>query len=396
MPQTGDPSPLLERDRFLELGAVEYLYTGAHAPALASANAALARAHRCQSRGPAGRLELFDAEERARASVGRLVGRPAADVGFAGDASTVWNQIAGGLDWEPGDNVVLNEFEHPSVVLPWLRLKPQGLEVRVVRRDERWELGAAAIERACDERTRAIAVSHVGYVSGYRHDTAALAAVAERVGAPLLLDVSHSLGVVPVEVADCAIAVSASYKWTLGHYGVGIVIWNRDRLPGFRPGAVGWRSIEDTFTDDRFERIGLCDDARRFQMGAASFAGIAALGAAVEELLPLGAAVVEQHALTLGGRAIEALRALGLTVVTPSDPRRRAGNVAFLHPDGERFAAALAARGVPVWGGDGRVRASFHVMNGAASVDALADAVGALLAELPAGEETTVTTGAGA
>lgn len=270
-------------------------------------------------------------------------------------------------------------------MLPWLRLRERGLEVRVVAPDPRWELGADAIERACDDRTRALCVSHVGYVSGYRHDTAAIAAVADRVGAPLLLDVSHSLGVVPVDVADCAVAIGASYKWTLGCYGAGIAIWNRDRLPGFRPGAVGWRSIADTFTDDRFERYELFDDARRFQLGAAAFGPIAALGAAVEELLPLGADAVERHALTLGGRAIDGLRALGLTVITPEQPARRAGNVAFLHRDGERFADALAARGVPVWGGDGRVRASFHVLNGGASVDALLRETDALLAELPAG-----------
>jgi cysteine desulfurase/selenocysteine lyase len=377
---TGEPRPLIGRDRFLDLNHPAYLYTGAHAPALACVTEALAWGHRCQSRGPQGRLDLFDAEERARASVARLAGRPPADVGFVGDASTVWNQIANGLEWEPGDNVVLNEFEHPSVVYPFLRLKPRGLEVRVVAPDADWAIEPEAIEAACDARTRAIAVSHVGYVTGFRHDTAALAGVADRVGAPLFLDVSHSFGVVPVDVSHCAVAVSASYKWLLGPYGVGIVVWNRDRLPGFQPGAVGWRSTTDIFTDDRFERVSISDDARRFQLGAPSLGGIAAVGAAVDELLTLPAAAVEAHALTLSGRAISALRELGVTVVTPDDPRRRAGNVAFLHPDGERVADELARRGVPVWGGDGRVRASFHVMNDGGAGDTLASALREVLA----------------
>jgi selenocysteine lyase/cysteine desulfurase len=376
----GEPGPLIGRDRFLDLNQTAYLYTGAHAPALACVSDALAWGHRCQSKGPQGRVDLFAAEERARASVGRLVGRAPADVGFLGDASTAWNQIANGLEWEPGDNVVLNEFEHPSVVYPFLRLKPRGLEVRVVARDDAWAVEPSAIEAACDERTRAIAVSHVGYVTGFRHDTGQIATVADRVGVPLFLDVSHSLGVVPVDVGDCAIAVGASYKWLLGPYGVGIVVWNRDRLPDFRPGAVGWRSTTDIFTDDRFERVSISDDARRFQLGAPSLGGIAALGAAVDELLTLSPAAVEDHAVTLSGRAIGALRELGLTVVTPDDPRRRAGNVAFLHPDGERVADELAARGVPVWGGDGRVRASFHVMNDGGAVDALRAALREVLA----------------
>src|SRR4051812_33040205 len=102
---------LIPRRRFGELGDSVYLYTGAHAPALDRVTETLAWAHRCQSRGAPGRIALFDAEERTRASVGNLVHRPAADVAFLGDTSTAWNAIANGLRWTPGDNVVLNEFE---------------------------------------------------------------------------------------------------------------------------------------------------------------------------------------------------------------------------------------------------------------------------------------------
>jgi selenocysteine lyase/cysteine desulfurase len=343
----------------------------------------LAWAHRCQSRGPAGRIALYEAEERSRDAVAQLTARTAEDVAFLGDASTAWNAIANGLEWEPGDNVVLNEFEHPSVVYPWLRLKRKGLEVRVVGRDERWRVEPAAIEAACDDRTKAIAVSQVGYVSGFRHDTARLATIADSVGAPLFLDVSHALGVVPVHVDHCAIAVSASYKWLLGPYGVGIVLWNRDRLPVFEPGAIGWRSTTDIFTPDRFERVSTSRDARRFQLGAPSFGGIAALGAAIDELRALGAPRIERHSGLLGERAIEVLRGFGLTVVTPSEPSARAGNVAFLHPDCERLADALEARNVLVWAGDGRVRLSLHVMNSLDDLDSLANALDDVLRDFP-------------
>ena len=312
-----------------------------------------------------------------------MIGRLAEDVAFLGDASTAWNAIANGLAWEPGDNVVLNEFEHPSVVYPWLRLKPRGLEVRVVPHNESWQVEPAAIEEACDERTKAIAASQVGYVSGFRHDTAQLGAIADRVGAPLFLDVSHALGVVPVNLEHCAIAVSASYKWLLGPYGVGIVLWNRDRLPDFEPGAVGWRSTGNIFTPDRFERVSTSHDARRFQLGAPSFGGIAALGEAIDELSAIGATTVEKHSQMLAARAIEVLRGFGLMVVTPSDASSRAGNVAFLHRDCESLADALASRNVLVWAGDGRVRLSLHVMNGVDDIESLATALADVLAEFP-------------
>ena len=376
---TGPASPLIPASEFAGSGIGHYLYTGAHAPALRAVTDAMAWAHRAQSDGPRGRVALFEAEEGARASIARLAGCSPADVGLLGDASTAWNAVANGLAWAPGDNVVLNAFEHPANVLPWLRLKKDGLEVRVVDHDGDWEIEPDAVARACDGRTRAIVVSQVGYVTGYRHDTRALADVADRAGVPLLLDVSHALGVVPLDLGDCALAISASYKWLLGPYGVGIVIWNRKRLPGFEPGAVGWRSTDEIFTDDRFERHSVAPDARRFRLGAPSLAGIAGLGVAVDRLLELPPGAAERHALELSGRAIALLRDLELEVATPDDPSHRAGNVAFLHTNGEQVADALAERGVPVWGGDGRVRASFHVMNDETALDALGAGLEAVL-----------------
>ena len=47
------------------------------------------------------------------------------------------------------------------------------------------------------------------------------------------------------------------------------------------------------------------------------------------------------------------------------------------------FAHALERRGVFVWGDDGRVRASYHVMNDVPHVVTLADAVADALSEIP-------------
>ncbi len=375
--------PLLSRERFVDLTTPTYLYTGAHAPALRSSLDALAHTYRLKSDGPAGREAMLGAEVEARASVAALLGRPTEEVAFVGDASTAWSSIALGWDWKPGDNIVIHEYEHPAAYAAWLPLQQRGLEVRVVRREDDWSMPLASFEAQCDERTVALIVSHVGYVTGLRQDVAALARLADARGIPLLLDASHSFGVVPVDASACAIVVSASYKWTLGPYGVGIISWNRDRLPDFQPGVVGWRSTSAMFADDRFERLELEPDARRFQTGGAAFSEIAALGAAVRELSALDTAAIADHALTLSGLAAQAFVDRGLTVTTPLEESARAGNVSFLHPEGERFADELERRGVLLWGGDGRVRASFHVMNSLADVDALADAVDDVLRVLP-------------
>jgi selenocysteine lyase/cysteine desulfurase len=340
--------------------------------------------YRYQSGGPAGRLAIYEAEEQARRRIAGIAGIPHPNVSFIGDTSTAWNAIAGGLEFRAGDNVVLNDMEHPAVVVPWLRLAERGLKLRFARHDDRWQIEPDAIRDLCDGRTRAIAVSHVSYVGGYVHDLTALAAIADEFEAALFLGYSHGLGVVPPRANLCHVGVSASYKWTLGPYGTGTVLWNRDRYGQFRPGATGWRSLSDLFTDDRLERIHLRDDARRFQLGAPGFAAIAGLGAAVAHLEQLGAEQVHRHAVALSGRSVAELTDLGVPVITPADDAHRAGNVAFLHPRAEELARRLAGRDICVWGGDGRIRASYHAMNADADVAALTAALRESLVDLPA------------
>lgn len=360
--------PLSPRENWLDLEDVTYLYTGAHAPALKVVQEALGAAFRQQSLGPAGRDFMYQTERTARTIVGDLTHIAPDGVAFAGNASTAWNLVANGLEWAPGDNVVINDLEHPSVTFPFLRLKPQGLEVRVVPRDAGWRVSATAIAEACDDHTRAIAVSHTAYVNGYRHDLPAISGVADRRGVPLFVDWSHTLGVLPVEMDLCAVGISASYKWTLGPYGVGILCWNRERLPEFRPGGSGWRSVEDIFSVDRFEAAPLSPDARRFEMGAPSFSGIAGLAASLNYLKTFGTDALGEHALALAGLCRDGLMDLGLQVVTPEEKGSRAGSVAFVHPKADSIKAALERRRIFVWGGDGRIRASFHLMNGEADV----------------------------
>lgn len=367
--------PLVAREEWRDLSST-YLYTGAQAPALKSVVAAVSDAIGAQSKGPAGREQLQALELAGQVEIARVLGCSSDDIAFTGDASTAWNLVAGGLSWEPGDNIVVNVLEHPSVFYPFLRLSDHGLDVRFVDHDGTWEITAESIERFIDDRTRAVAISDVAYVNGVRNDVAAIAAVADSHGIPLLVDWSHSLGVLPVDASQCAIGISASYKWSLGPYGVGIVFWNRDRLADFVPGAVGWRSTPDFDNDERFTRITLEESAARFRLGGPSFAGIAGVTAGLRRLGALDPAAIADHALTLTGEAHRALSDAGFDLMSPAAVGRRSGNIAIRIERSTEVGAALARRGVLLWAGDGRLRASFHVMNDRGDVDAL---VGALI-----------------
>lgn len=345
---------------------------------LASAAAAMTAYAQQKSRAEEGRTHHATIARECKGALARLLGGTPEDIAFVSSASEGINAVCGLIDFRPGDNVVINDLEFPSVALPWLRMKSRGVEVRVVRH-RNWEISADAILAAVDSRTRLLALSHVSYVNGLRHDVERISAALQGTGTVLLLDATQSMGVLPVPAAVADFVVSSTYKWLLGTHGLGILYWNRSRLPDVEPAAIGWYSLADTFAPDRYERYTLKPDAGRFETGYVNFPAIYALHQSVPCLLNVGVERIATHAHTLGDQLLSGLDELGVEVMTPRARARRGASVSFAHPDAPRIGTALRDRNIHVWAGDGRVRASTHLFNDEGDVSRYLEALVGIL-----------------
>ncbi|MBI3974259.1 MAG: aminotransferase class V-fold PLP-dependent enzyme [Chloroflexi bacterium] len=369
---------LVPRSDFLGLDGVTHLYTAAECPMLAVAAEAMQEYAQQKSRAEAGRANHAAVAGACKEALARLLDVSPEDIALVGSASDAINQVCGAIDFRPGDNVVINDLEFPSVALPWLRLKARGVEVRVVHHRD-WDIPTEALLDAVDGRTRLVGLSHVSYVNGLRHDVETIAAGLRRTGALLLLDATQSMGVLPVPAKAADFVVSSTYKWLLGTHGLGVLYWNRARISDLEPAAIGWYSVENLFAADRYERYTLKPDAGRFETGYVDFPAIYALNASVPYLLDAGVGRIAAHAHALGDLLIDGLRRLGLEVTTPVARERRGASVTFLHERAAEIGPALAQRGVHVWAGDGRVRASTHLFNGEADVECYLEALAEVL-----------------
>jgi selenocysteine lyase/cysteine desulfurase len=359
--------PLLDKSRFVGLEDVAHLCAGGEAPWLRSHDQACQRFGRLKSGGMAGRDEMFRVYARAKERVAALLGLPAARIAFLAHASEGLNQAVAAVDWRPGDNAVVADLEYPSLVYPVASLRQLGVEPRVVRsRDHHVPIDDLAA--AVDARTRLVLVSQVSYLTGQRLDLARCAEIARSRGAWLAVDATHALGVTPVDGSLCDFVVSACYKWLLATHGVGIFAYDPARVGPLAPHTIGWHSVA--------HRAGLADplavplraDADRFEAGNPSLLGLFVLDNALAKLAPFGAPSILAHVHALGADLIEGLGRRGRRVITPAAPEERAGNICFLCPDAPALAAQLAARGVLVWGSEGRVRVSVHLYDGAEDV----------------------------
>jgi cysteine desulfurase/selenocysteine lyase len=366
------------RQDFVGLDGLTYLYTAAECPMLAAVRGALDEYAANKSMAQAGRDRHFAALRRCRELAGHLLDVPGDDVAFAPSASFGLNAVVGSIDFQPGDNVVVNDLEFPAVVLPCLRLARRGVDVRLVRHVD-WDITTEQILQRVDSGTRLVALSHVSYISGLRHDVATIGRALRGTKTLRLVDATQSIGVLPVPTADADFVVTSSYKWLLGIHGLGLLYWNRPRRPEIEPPMIGGPSLVDAYRPDRYEAYALKPDAGRFEVGYPNFPAIYALRESLGYLLAAGPERTAQHVQDLGDRMIAGLKALGLAVMTPAARARRGASVSFAHVAPERLGRGLAERDVHVWAGDGRVRASTHFFNDEGDVERYLEGLAAVL-----------------
>ncbi len=356
---------LIPKSEFIGLETDANLAAGGETPMLKSHQDAIQQFMRDKARGELARKLEADKVEQAREKCGRLFSVPHRDITFLSSASEGINNVAYGLEWKAGDNVVIADVEFPSGILPWTQLKRFGVEVRIVRH-RNWFIHEEDIASQIDQRTRVVAISHVSMFTGQRMNLRSLSRLVRSSNALFLLDASHAAGVVPVDASLADIMVSSCYKWLLGVHGAAVFYVNRETLPDFKPPFLGWNSPSQHGGWESPLDFQLQPTAHQFQPGNAGFINVYILDNALDYLLDIGIEKIEAHALSLSGIILEAVASLGFEMMTPKDDIHRAGNVCFMTENLEPIKNELERRQVLIWGayaGFGRLRISTHLYN---------------------------------
>ncbi len=184
---------LLNKSDFIGLEERVNLCAGGETPMLKSHFGAMNQFALDKSQGERARDLEAQKVESARMKCGRLFGVEKDDITFLSSASEGINNVAHGLKWKMGDNVVIVDVEFPSGILPWTRLCSQGVEVRIVRH-KNWFIDIEDIAAQIDDRTRVVALSHVSMFTGQRMDVSSISQLVRSSNALFLRDATHAAG----------------------------------------------------------------------------------------------------------------------------------------------------------------------------------------------------------
>ena len=203
-----------------------------------------------------------------------------------------------------------------------------------------------ALEAAITNDVALLVLCQTHYRSGAVRDMAALTAKAQAVGALVLWDLSHSTGVLEVELNGCNadLAVGCGYKYLNGGPGAPAFLFAARRHHAQLVSPLsGWFGHARPFAfEDGYAPAAGID---RFACGTPPMLSLAALEAGVDLALEAGAGALAAKARALGDLFIARVGD-ALTLESPADGARRGGHVAFNHPDAYAIVQCLISRGV--------------------------------------------------
>jgi selenocysteine lyase/cysteine desulfurase len=317
------------RSEFADFESVAYLNAALQGPMpLAAAREAQAALEWKKRPDRLGDTAYFDLPDRIREKVSRVIGARPDEIAVTSGASAGLASVAAGIDWKPGDEVLVGRGEFPAHFSTWLRYEKAGkLRVRVVEPRGRFITADDYIAQI-GPQTRVISASFVRFDNGARLDSARVGDACRKVGAALLLDITQCAGSMPLDIRELGadMAVCSGYKWLLGPYGAGFFWIASEWIERLPLGAVYFMALEGArdfhaLPSEKFQPV---PGARRWDSPeTANFTNLAAFESSLDLVLRIGLDSVARHVDGLVGELIERLPRDRCMLASPEERSKR-------------------------------------------------------------------------
>lgn len=292
--------------------------------------------------------------EEARAKVAHLVGANAEEgqeeVVVTGGATAGLNLLAtafgnaslgrGGeaakrFALKPGDEIVVSKAEHHSVLLPFQELAYRtGATLKWFDLTEDGRIRSDTADEVITERTKVVAITHVGNTTGAITDIAPIVRRAHEVGAVFILDACQSVPHLKVDfhAFDVDFAAWSAHKM-YGPTGVGFLYGKRELLEALPPANFGGSMVELAWMDQPAQYM---EPPARFEAGTQPVAQVVAAGVAADWMMAIGMENIEAHERTIAAELLKLGDIDGVRILGPRENVDRIGTVAFdvagVHP----------------------------------------------------------------
>jgi selenocysteine lyase/cysteine desulfurase len=215
--------------------------------------------------------DFFENAEILRRYAGEIFQTSEDNIAIIPSASYGLATAAKNLKVTAGKAVLILENQFPSNFYVWDNLATQlDLKIIIVKRQDRKGLTHCILE-CINSETGIVAIPNCHWMDGALIDLERISEAVKAVNAFLVLDLSQSLGALPINIGkiDPDFAVSVGYKWLLGPYGLGYMYVSPRWHGKGEPLEYSWqtRKGSDDFTSITSYTSDYRKGARKFDMG---------------------------------------------------------------------------------------------------------------------------------
>jgi kynureninase len=243
-------------------------------------------------------------------------------------------------DLSPGDILTdVGNFPSCLYILESIA-RQQHRRLRVVDPDE--------VLTTIDRDVGVVSLTQVDFRSGRLHDMEKITRRARAVEAMTVWDLSHSAGVIPIELARWEVdaAVGCGYKYLNGGPGAPAYIYISPRRSERVANPInGWFSHISPF--DFSKQFVPAEGIDRMRTGTPDILAMVTLNEALKAYEAVSVEQVREKSVALTALFIDLIdRDVGCEVLTPREPQQRGSQVSLRTPQAEKLVSALSQEGV--------------------------------------------------
>lgn len=308
--------------------------------------------------------------QSAKEKLGKLIGAQTDRIAWIDNVSNALNILANGLEWKPGDRIILNDIEFPSNVYPFMNLRKHGVEIDFVK-SRNGIVDVEDIEKLITPKTKLVSISLVQFLSGYRADIDAIGELCKKNGIIFCVDAIQATGVVQIDVQKSKVdfLCGGSQKWLMSSQGLSYLFITEELQKRVEQKFVGWTSVKDAWNLLSYD-LTPKETADRYQNGTMNALGVAIFDAVLDIFIKFGMQNVERRILDNTNYFVEKLEQIGIDPILKNvGEKNRAGIVTFKHEKAKMIFDELEKKRVYAAVREGMVRFSPHFYNTFSEID---------------------------
>ncbi len=315
--------------------------------------------------------EWVSCQEDVRGLIARLFSTTPDQVALTTSASAAASSVLSSIDFSKGKSkIVTTSLEFPTMGQIAHAQELRGAEIVHVSAESENILDLGKFEKALDDKTALVLVTHVCFRNGAMTDIKSIVNLAHARGIPVMVDAYQSVGSLTINFEELGadFLIGGVLKYMLGCPGLGFMLVNKKNIGKYIPTQTGWFAARDIFAMD-ISKYDPAIDARRFESGTPPVPSLYAGRAGLELLLEVGTDNAWAHTSLLHDQLREGVLAMGGKIATPAGAGNHGVMLAVKSRDEHAHVDALANEKVVVSCRDSNVRISPHFYNNHADIE---------------------------